>query len=379
MLRRTSLALLAAVVVATTLSSCLAVKGDTSKIVKVSSVTQDGYVWDYYRNTAYPCAVSGYQTFVIGRKVGSSATATTPMWVFMHGGGVGGFSTTGQPLPNANRMDEESRSELIGHVDNPGLTAKVRGAGYRIVSVSMCSHDLYGGMNTADPNNPNTTPDGKKRPTTGLISTKSAVAFAQATYPTDDYFLHGGSAGSAGTLHTAWSLQLEGNPPTGIVPDASVLNQGYQQAAAAQGVCTSPSEAIVKDGLLARMHPDVGKVENQPHLLVSRGELTVPIMHVWNKGDTNTCGEQPMQCPVGTSTVTLGSTECMHRELTLAIAAQGPTSKSENLPVCVEGADPSACDKHVVTPIDGTNTLPGGPADYNGAIWTWVQERRGDD
>jgi hypothetical protein len=379
MLRRIAFVPIAAVLLAATLTSCLAVKGDTSKIVKVSSVTQAGYVWDYYRNTAYPCAVSGYQTFVIGRKVGSSATATTPLWVFMHGGGVGGFSPTGQPIPNAARMDEESRSELIGHVDNPGLTAKVRSAGYRIVAVSMCSHDLYGGMSTADPNNPNTTPDGKRRPTTGLISVSAAVQFAQSTYPTDDYFLHGGSAGSAGSLHTAWALQQQGNAPAGIVPDASVLNQGYQVAAAEQGICTSAAEAVLKEGLLARMHPDVGKAENQPHLLVARGDLQVPIMHVWNKGDTNTCGEQPMQCPVGTSTVTLGSTECMHRELTLAIAAQGSGSRSENLPVCVEGNDPTACDKHVVTPIDGVNTLPGGPADYNQAIWDWVQERRADD
>lgn len=379
MLRRSLAAALALGLVATALTGCLAVKGDTTKIVKISSVTEAGYVWDYYRNTAYPCSVSGYQTFVIGRKVGSSNTATTPLWVFMHGGGVGGFSSTGQPLPNANRMDEESRSELIGHVDNPGLTAKVRDSGYRIVAVSMCSHDLYGGMNTTDPNNPNTTPDGKKRPTTGLISVSAAVQFAQAAYPSDDYFLHGGSAGSAGTIHTAWALQQQGNPPTGIVPDASVLNQGYQVAAAEQGVCSSPGEALVKEGLLDRMHPDVGSAENQPHLLVSRGALTVPIMHVWNKGDTNTCGEQPMQCPVGTSTVTLGSTECMHRELTLAIAAQGPSSKSANLPLCVEGNDPSACDKHVVTPIDGVNTLAGSPADYNSAIWTWVQQRRADD
>lgn len=360
------------------LTSCLATQGDTSQIVKIDSVTQAGYVWDYYRNEAYPCSVSGYQTFVVGRKVGSSDTATAPLWVYMHGGGIGAFSATGQPLPNANRMDEESRAELLGHVTNAGLTAKVRGAGYRIVSVSMCSHDLYGGVNTADPNNPNTI-GGAPRPTTGLISVKAAVKFATTTYPTDDYFLHGGSAGSAGTIHTAWALQQQGDPPTGIVPDASVLNQGFQVAAAEQGVCSSPTEADLGLALLARMHPEVGKVENQPHLLVARGALTVPIMHVWNKGDTNTCGEQPMQCPVGGSTVTLGATECMHRELTLAIEAQGPTSKSANLPLCVEGPAATACDRHVVTPVNGVSTLAGSPADYNQAIWDWVQLRRADD
>jgi hypothetical protein len=277
-------------------------------------------------------------------------------------------------------MDEESRSELIGHVDNPGLTAKVRAAGYRIVSVSMCSHDLYGGMNSVDPNNPNTTADGVRRPTTGLISVKSAVGFAKATYPTDDYFLHGGSAGSAGTFHTAWALQQQGDPPTGIVPDASVLNQEYYQAAAEQAICVWEGEAVVKTGLLDRIHPDVANPINQPHLLVARGDLTVPIMHVWNQGDTNTCADVSMQCPVGGTNVTLGSTTCVHEPLTRAIDALGPSSRSKNLPLCVEGPNTAvACDKHVVTPIDGTNTRAGSPADYNAAIWDWVQQRRGDD
>jgi hypothetical protein len=377
---RKLLALTVAALVAAGLTGCLAATPDTSKIVKISSTTSAGYVWDYYRNEAYPCAVSGYQTFVIGRKVGSSDTATTPLWVFQHGGGVGGFSETGQPLPNANRMDEESRTELIGHVDNPGLTAKVRDAGFRIVSVSMCSHDLYGGMSSPDPNNPNTTPEGEPRPTTGLISVKSAVAFAKAAYPTDDTFLHGGSAGSAGTIHTAWSLQLQGDPPDGIIPDASVLNQEYFIDAAAQGICVGESEAVVKSGLLDRIHPVVADPANQPHLLVARGDLTVPIMHVWNEGDTNTCSDVPMQCTVDGTTVTLGSTTCMHEPLTRAIDALGPTSRSENLALCVEGPNASIpCDKHVVTPIDGTNTRAGSPADYNAAIWSWVGERLADD
>ena len=128
------------------------------------------------------------------------------------------------------------------------------------------------------------------------------------------------------------------------------------------------------------MHPSISDPINQPHLLVTRGVLQVPILHVWNKGDTNTCGETPIQCPVNGTTVTLGSTECMHRPLTLAIEGLGAGSRSANLPLCVEGPDATtACDKHVVTNIDGTNTLAGSPADYNAAIWSWVQLRRADD
>ena len=49
--------------------------GKTDKIEFVSSSTSGGWKCDYYRNLAYPCSINGYQTFVIGTKVGSSDTA----------------------------------------------------------------------------------------------------------------------------------------------------------------------------------------------------------------------------------------------------------------------------------------------------------------
>lgn len=360
--------------------TAIAAEPDTSKIVKVSSQTSDGYVWDYYRNEAYPCAMSGYQTFVIGRKVGSSDTSTEPLWVYLRGGGYGWFTEAGEPIPNADKMVQESQSEMVDRTVSDGLNEKVRNAGYRIVGVSMCSHDLYGGMNSTDPNNPYTTADGKARPTTGLISTKSAIAYAKAAYPTDDYFLHGTSAGSAGTLHTAWSLQLQGDPPTGLVADAAVINHEAAQARVEQGLCAGSESGDGLAGLAERVHPDVANPNNQPHLLVAQGALTVPVAHVWNKADSFSCGDATMQCPVNGTTVTLGATECIHRPLTLTIDALGPSSRSMNVPVCVEGPDTTTvCDRHVVTMTNGTSTLLGGPADYNQAIWNWVQQRRTDD
>src|SRR5205085_2024465 len=50
----------------------LALPGNTSSITFVSTTTTGGWKYDYYRDTAYPCSISGYQTFVIGTKVGSS-------------------------------------------------------------------------------------------------------------------------------------------------------------------------------------------------------------------------------------------------------------------------------------------------------------------
>ena len=49
--------------------------GKMDKIEFVATSVVDGYKFDQYRNLAYPCSISGYQTFVIGTKVGSSDTA----------------------------------------------------------------------------------------------------------------------------------------------------------------------------------------------------------------------------------------------------------------------------------------------------------------
>ena len=80
-------ALAAVALVALITAACvppLSTPGDTSSIQLVSSKTLDGWKYDFYRNMAYPCSVSGYQTFVIGTKIGSSNTAPRPLWTFMH-------------------------------------------------------------------------------------------------------------------------------------------------------------------------------------------------------------------------------------------------------------------------------------------------------
>ena len=113
-------------------------------------------------------------------------------------------------------MKESTLSDLL-QFDTPGLMASVKAApeGFRVLLVSMCSHDLYGGNNTADPNNPNLTAAGSPVTTNGLIATKAAVQYTQAQYPTTKFFLHGTSAGGAGTFAVAWGLQLQGDPPAG--------------------------------------------------------------------------------------------------------------------------------------------------------------------
>ena len=381
MVRRTLARVVLAVLLgATVLTGCLAVPGRVDLIQFVSSTTVDGWRYDYYRNLAYPCSISGYQTFVIGTKVGSDPDATRPLHVKMHGGGVGYFDPSGTPVPDTHKR-EESRASLVNNVDD-GLMAEVMAAPeeFRVLVVSMCTHDLYAGADTPDPNNPNLTPEGQPRTTNGFLATKAAVQFATTGYPTDDFFLHGGSAGSAGTFHVAWGLQLQQLPPAGIVADSGILNQLYEQGQIEQGLpCARSPEAV--ELVPQRFHPGIADPANRPDLLVAEGRLTVPILHVWNHGDPNVCGPQPMSCtlPNG-AVVTLGSADCAHEPMRVAIAAQGPSSRSANLALCVDNpARVGACDKHVVSNADLVNTDPSAPADYNAAILAWMGLRLADD
>jgi hypothetical protein len=384
-MRRTHrpLAVVAALLaLAASLTGCLAAPGSTAEIELVSSVTVDGWRFDHYRNRAYPCSLSGYQTFLVGQRVGSDPAATRPLWVKMHGGGVGWFDEGGDPMPTAGNKSEESRAKLLGFVD-PGLVHDVQAApeGFRLLVVSMCNHDLYAGGGQPDPDNPTTEPDGTPVTVNGLLATKAAIQFTQALLPTDDFFLHGGSAGAFGTFHVAWGLQQQGIPPAGIVADSGVLNDLWQVAQLEQGLpCARTPEELGR--IPIRWHPDVADPANRPDLLVGDGRLRVPAVHIWSQGDPNVCGALPMQCPLrdGTS-LTMWSAGCAHEPLRLAIESLGAGSRSINLPVCVDNAaTPAPCDTHVVTTkANKVNTDPSLPADYNAVVLAWVRDRLADD
>ena len=62
-------------------------------------------------------------------------------------------------------------------------------------------------------------------------------------------------------------------------------------------------------------------------------------------------------------------------------AAEGPTSRSVNMRLCVdEPSVPGDCDRHVSTSAVGlVNTDPAWPANYNVSVLDWVHARLGDD
>jgi hypothetical protein len=203
----------------------------------------------------------------------------------------------------------------------------------------------------------------------------------QSTYPTSKYFLAGGSAGSAGAYEVAWAEQLSKNAPAGVIGDASVLNAEQGTAAYQQGVCANPAFSTESAAIIQRRFaPAIGDMDNEPDKLVSRGELTVPLLHIWNHGDVNTCGSAQMQCPLRDGTViSMGATDCNHEPLRAAIAAHDVGGRSMNLPVCVDSDATPDCSLHVVTPHAGlTNTDPSTPADYLNAVAAWVDARLAD-
>jgi hypothetical protein len=175
-------------------------------------------------------------------------------------------------------------------------------------------------------------------------------------------------------------MQMQNQAPVGIVADASIINTEALGAAEAAGYCTDDNDPARLAAIAARIAPDLANNANEPDKLVSSGRFTVPIMHIWNHGDSNTCGSPPIACPLRNgTTVTMGLTDCIHEPMKEAIAAQGPTSRSKNLPVCVDNDGTPDCSLHVVTSrIHLTNTDPASPADYLSAIMTWVDARLKD-
>ena len=200
--------------------------------------------------------------------------------------------------PRPARRPRRAPTSLIGFLGDIGLTGLVKSdaAAFRFVSVSMCDHDLYAGGDEPDPNNPNKQPDGSARTTNGLFATKAAIQFAKAKYPTGKVFLHGTSAGGAGTFGVAWGLQRQGIPPAGVVSDSGVINQEWEVATNQQGICTEKRDDAALAAIKARTQFELADINNEPDKLVKTGRLTVPVLHVWNTNDVNTCGATPMTC-----------------------------------------------------------------------------------
>lgn len=362
--------------------------GSIDGIELMATTTRDGWRYDQYRNPAYPCAVSGSNTFTIATKVGTPATAFRPLWVYLHGGGFGYFDATGTPQPSTLHMKQETPGRQIGFLTGGdssrggGVLQQLRDApaGFRMLGVSMCGYDGYGGADVPDPGNPNLTEDGEPRTVNGLRATTAAVDFARRTVPTDDIVLHGTSAGSFGAWHVAWSLAEQGLAPDAVVADSGVLSTAYAGWLDEDPGCGTNSTGASR--FRDRLHPAILDPANEPGDLLADRRIPSPVLDMWVGNDPYWCGDTPVRCPVpGGPPINLGASDCMHEGVRRAIAAQGPASRSRSMELCVdEPSLPEGCDRHVPSVVtDMPNTLGPWPADHTTAVLDWVEDRLGDD
>ena len=169
------------------LRATLASPGKTDQIEFVSTQTQGGYKFDYYRNLAYPCCdqrLPDVRDRHQGR-LGRQRDARRSGCACAAAGSAGSTrtATRSRRPASSRRRPPPSRS---GFINNNGLTGSGPLRRPRASASSRCrtcNHDIYAGGDQPDPYNPNTTPDGKPRTMNGMFATKAAIAVRQAALP----------------------------------------------------------------------------------------------------------------------------------------------------------------------------------------------------
>ncbi|MCP4435208.1 MAG: hypothetical protein GY812_06870 [Actinomycetia bacterium] len=211
---------------------------DTSQIVLDEERSYNAFELtselDYYVNNAYECGLSGNYSFFVMNPAGAP-DANAPLWVYLHGGGVGYYGDEGDyvalTFQDENAWNhQESFDALIGIVEErvfagdgqPEDQTLVRRIedGYRVLVVSYCDHDQYSGLGTSYTNHP-TNPNAQVN---GLQATMAAIDYVAANYPTTQVWAHGTSAGSTGVWSLASSYGQEGTALTGVVADSTIMS-----------------------------------------------------------------------------------------------------------------------------------------------------------
>ena len=329
--RRRLLSVLTIGAAAVALAGCYAPlpsAGKTDKIEFVSTSTSGGWKFDYYRNRSYPCSISGYQTFVIGTKVGSSDTQTRPLWVRMRGGGVGWFDANGNPQPSAGNKSEESAATSISFVADKALTGLVRGDP---AASAWCRSRCATTTSTPAATSPTRTTPTRRRtasfaPSTACSPQRPRSSSPSPSTPPARPSCTARAPARPGSSAWLYGMQLQGVPPAGAVADSGVVNVEGEQALNAQGVCSPGGrDAAALEAIRARLHPDLAKIENEPDKLIRRGELTVPFLHTWSRADPNVCGAAPVSCPLRDgSSANMGAADCIHEPAPRGHRVTGP-------------------------------------------------------
>lgn len=330
--------------------------------------SEGGWVARFFRQESYLCGVKGAQTFVVLNPPNTTWDDSLPLWMSLHGGGLGAFSKEGKYIPErlsqSKLMDEESAELLLRRfVDGAGpedfdkkasswppkvglQALVVNSQKFRILLPSMCDNDVYSGVGDIDRYNPNR-PNGVTPRVDGLLATRAALAYVQQHYPTTKLFLRGCSAGSVGVLTLTHRLMREGTPLHGTIADSAVISPYWQTIydLGQQGNdCFSWHVADPK------LHQErVGAYVAEPNLLEHHLEkLKSPLYLIWSTADPLFCG------PPHTAKVF----ERLHK----AIQQHNPAGVSVAREVCTDANCSVHCPTNTDTPI-------------NKELFQWVEER----
>ncbi|MFT4614548.1 MAG: hypothetical protein ACI9NT_001693, partial [Bacteroidia bacterium] len=306
-----------------------------------------GNTWelDFYRNTAYSCGLSGNYSFLIVEPA-SNPGAEAPLWVYLHGGGVGYFDESGSYQSinnNANAWNnEETMDDLVDiqllqrtlnqnmQLKDVTLTRRIE-EGYRLLVVSMCDHDLYSGLGTAYPNNA----DNPSAEVNGLQATMAAVEYTVANYATTHVIAHGTSAGSVGAYSLATAFAAEGTHLTAVVADSYIATPRNEPIFEAfVGVDGFPFPATFDiQGAVDKVGFYIDLVKQAyPEARVSQGFDEVPILFIGGALDPFCAGNLPAIAEAAAED--LGNCDYVFEGVRQAVAAQSNSPHQVSL---VEG------------------------------------------
>ncbi|MCP4642941.1 MAG: hypothetical protein GY851_21020 [bacterium] len=274
-----------------------------------------GSTWelDFYRNLAYDCGLSGKYTFLV-MEPRDNPGIEAPLWVHLHGGGIGYFDDQGDYHATGNQTQDTWNHEepfenlrkislhaifgrntgqlVVDEYGEPKDTTLVRRLmeGYRVLVVSLSDHDLYSGLGTPYPNNPN---GGEVN---GMQATMAAVDYTVANYPTTHVFAHGTSAGGAGVWYLATSYASEGTKLTGVVSDSGLVSSRKRLLQAAYG--GAPGYPQGADFDLDSLIDKIGDLIDpslpfHPEAQVRIGFDDVPILFMGGDADPFNAGDKP--------------------------------------------------------------------------------------
>ena len=279
---------------------------DASQIVLTGSGTLEAggeeWRWDVYENPAYRCGRSGFFTFLVLERE-ADVSQERPLWLFLRGGGVGYYFPDGAYLGSEDANDMMNAGVLLGSltaqaVDPAGnymntVAGQRMEEGWRLAAVSMCDHDLHSGLGTPYPHNPHHGGEGDT--VDGLMANLAAVDLilrgndGLSPYPSSLLFLHGESAGSAGTWSLAYGLHRQGVAVAGAILDSYTVTE-RQLSLYGKG-CTPLEmiEGFTIDGL----NEKIGLMFTEPAVFVENvvaSGFPVPLFDLVSEMDYHCCG-----------------------------------------------------------------------------------------